>query len=323
MLLIDDVKYELWIPPSEDALEQMIKEHAQDIFGEEAEFFNKQRLESELGKGSVPDGFVVIFGPSSRWYIVEVELSVHDVHKHIVEQHSRFIMGIRSSETKNKIVKAIYNEIDKDASRKQKLKKAIEPDEIYRFLHEVISKPPVLTIIVEKPIQGLDETLKALSRDTISDIKVVEFQTFVQKNVGLGAHVHLFEPLYPVVTPKPTIVLEQTKSSPATTKIAVQGSLEIIVKPACIRFHLFFIPKHSRRFFPGYRVPFKLETDVMEIETYVTSARAGTQVGDPDAGAYIQANLAEWYRRHPEIKVGDRVILELIEPMKRYRLKKA
>jgi hypothetical protein len=316
MLLIDGVKYELWVPPSEEEFERVVKEHAQDIFGKEAEFFNKQRLESELGKGSVPDGFVVIFGTSSRWYIVETELSFHDVHKHIVEQHSRFIMGIRSSETKNKIVQAIYNEIDKDASRKQKLRKAIEPDEIYKFLHEVISKPPVLTIIVEKPIKGLDETLKALSRDTISDIKVVEFQTFVREGVGLGAHAHLFEPVY-WVRSKVIIVKEEPE-------IMRQDRLQIVIKnPTCIRFHLFFIPKPSRRFFPGYKVPFKLGTDIGEIETHVSSAPAGTPVGDPNAGTYIQANLVEWYRRHPEIKIGDKVVFEAVEPMKRYRLMKA
>jgi len=320
MLLIDGVKYEVWAPPSEDEFERIVKEHARDIFGEQSEYFGKQKMESKLGKGSVPDGFVIMFGESPCWHIVEVELSSHDLHRHIVEQASRFIIGIKNPQTQRKIVDAIYEEIKKDDFLERKVRKASGKADICKLLTDLISKPPVLTIIIEKRTEELNEALSALAHP---QIKVVELQTFVREGVGLGAHVHLFEPLYPVVTPKSTIVSEQTKSSPATTKIVAQDSLEIIVKPACIRFHLFFIPKHSRRFFPGYRVPFKLETDVMEIETYVTSARAGTQVGDPDAGAYIQANLAEWYRRHPEIKVGDRVILELIEPMKRYRLKKA
>jgi hypothetical protein len=320
MLLIDGVKYELWIPLSEDALEQMVKEHAQDIFGEQSEYFGKQKLESKLGKGSVPDGFVIMFGESPCWHIVEVELSFHDLHRHIVEQASRFIIGIKNPQTQNKIVDAIYEEIDKEDLRKLKVKKAIESTEIHRFLTGIISKPPVLTIIIEKHTEELDEALSALAHP---QIKVVELQTFVREGVGLGAHVHLFEPLYSVVTPKPTIVLEGTKRSTATAEITGQGSLGIIIKPGCIKYHVFYIPKFRRTFFPGYKVPFRLETDMGEIETYVTSARAGAQVGDPDKGAYIQANLAEWYRRHPEIKVGDRVILELIEPMKRYRLKKA
>jgi hypothetical protein len=36
MLLIDGVKYWLWAPPSEGEFEQIVKEHAKDIFGEEA-----------------------------------------------------------------------------------------------------------------------------------------------------------------------------------------------------------------------------------------------------------------------------------------------
>ncbi|MCJ7654294.1 MAG: hypothetical protein MUO97_03165 [Dehalococcoidia bacterium] len=306
MLLIDGVRYELWEPPNEDALEQMVKEHAQDIFGEEAEFFNKQRLESELGKGSVPDGFVVIFSPSSRWYIVETELSFHDVHKHIVEQHSRFIRGIRSSETKNKIVKAIYNEIDKDASRKQKLKKAIEPDEIYRFLHEVISKPPVLTIIVEKPIRGLDETLKALSRDTISDIKVVEFQTFVRKGVGLGAHAHLFEPLY-----KPAIV--NLSQSPSRIMLST-SAFEIILKPAHIKYRYIHIPTAKKDLFPDCAITLELETDIGVIEAGFYTAYWGNG---------FQKGLFKWFKAHPELKAGGKIVIDVIEPMKRYGLRKA
>jgi hypothetical protein len=321
MLLIDGVKYELWIPPSEEEFERVVKEHAQDIFGKEAEFFNKQRLESELGKGSVPDGFVIIFGASSRWYIIETELSVHDVHKHIVEQHSRFIMGVGSSETKNKIVKAIYNEIDKDASRKQKLKKAIDPDEIYRFLHEVISKPPVLTIIVEKPIKGLDETLKALSRDTISDIKVVEFQTFIQEGVGLGVHAHLFEPIYRPIKVLPTPVVARP-GLPVHHPQALSGAIKVRFETAKTAhpFYLLRFEKQDRGFLPGYKQEFTLETNIGETKARVTSAQGNPISGDSEAGTYITGSLGEWAKQNPQVKSGD--ILTLIElvPKARYRL---
>jgi len=57
MLLIDDVKYDLWKPRIEDELEKMVKEHAQDIFGEHTVFFDlKKKLKTEAGIGSIPDG---------------------------------------------------------------------------------------------------------------------------------------------------------------------------------------------------------------------------------------------------------------------------
>jgi len=31
--------------------------------------------------------------------------------------------------------------------------------------------------------------------------------------------------------------------------------------------------------------------------------------------------FSRWYRQHPTIKVGDKVVFEVIEPMKRYRLR--
>lgn len=36
MLLIDGAKYEEWIPASEGDLKQIVKEHANDIFGDQS-----------------------------------------------------------------------------------------------------------------------------------------------------------------------------------------------------------------------------------------------------------------------------------------------
>ena len=80
------------------------------------------------------------------------------------------------------------------------------------------------------------------------------------------------------------------------------------------------VPKSKRRFFPGFKESFLLETDVQTVETRVTSAPAGTPVGDRDAGAYIQGNLRHWYEKHPELQSGDIFRFEMLESGKRYRL---
>lgn len=80
------------------------------------------------------------------------------------------------------------------------------------------------------------------------------------------------------------------------------------------------LPKEYRSLFPGYKVPFILETDIGEITTKVTSGRKGTKLGDPEAGNYIQERLKTWYDKHRELKQGDRLIIEVIEPKKRYSL---
>lgn len=313
ILLIDGVRYETWTPVNEDEFEQVVKEHAKDIFGEQSIYLDiKQKLKSKLGIASIPDGYVIVFGGEPDWHIIEVELSSHPLYEHIVPQISKFINGIRNPSTQKEIVDALYHKIDEDEFRKLRLKRAIGTTETYKFLSDLLSKVPVVTVIVEKHTEQLDEAISALAH---SRIKIVEFQTFAREGVGLGVHAHLFEPLYPVIAPRLII-------PPRQGAIDLPKRLEIAVRnPSFIKYHLFYIPKGGRRFFPGYKIPFKLETDIGEIETHVTSDRQDTQVGDPDAGKYIRSNLIKWYRQHPTIKVGDKVVFEVIEPMKRYRLR--
>ena len=35
----------------------------------------------------------------------------------------------------------------------------------------------------------------------------------------------------------------------------------------------------------------------------------------------FSTNLRPWFKAHPELNAGDKLIFEVIEPMKRYRLK--
>lgn len=310
MLLIDGVRYEEWVPTSEDVLEQFVKEHAQDIFGEQSIYLDrKQKLKSLSGIGSIPDGYVIVFGALSEWHIVEVELSSHPLYEHIVSQVSKFINGISNPNIQRGIVNAVYGEITREDVLRLRLKKAVEPTEIYKFLSDLISKQPILTVIIEKDTEELGEALATLR---YPQIKVVEFKTFAREGVGLQVHAHVFEPLH-----RP-IHKEQGEAVPLPIP---QDTLEVIVRnPSFIKFHLFGVPKPRRHFFPGFKIPFELETDIGTIKTWVTSAKAGTEVGDPDAGVYIQANLAGWYRRHSAIQVGDKVVFKVIEPMKRYRL---
>lgn len=208
MLLIDGVKYELWTPPNEDDFERVVKEHAQDIFGEQSIYLDrKQKLKSLSGIGSIPDGYVIAFGDAPQWHIVEVELSSHPVHDHIVSQVGRFISGINNPRARTEIIGAIYGEINRDEFLKLKIKQVIRQAEIYKFLSDLLSKPPVLIIIIEKATLELREAISTLAHP---EIKVVEFQTFTREGTELAVHAHLFEPLYQP-PPKKIIITEVAK----------------------------------------------------------------------------------------------------------------
>jgi len=97
--------------------------------------------------------------------------------------------------------------------------------------------------------------------------------------------------------------------------------IEITSPSTSLRWHVMPVRKRIRRFFPGYKLPFILETDMGEVKTYVSSAPQGTHIGDPDKGAYIQRGLKNWFDSH-QSKITNGTILQIqaVEPGKRYRL---
>jgi len=195
MLLIDGVKYELWSPPSEDEFESAVKEHVNEIFGEQCIYLDKkQKLKSLSGIGSIPDGLAIILGAQPELHIVEYELSNHDVYEHVVSQVSKFINGLLHSNTRKKIAKIIYDEITGDRLLKTRVEQALHSSEIFKFSTELLESKPVLTVIIEKVTEELREALKPFSYQNIKDMKIVEFQTFVCRD-DTTRRAHLFEPL--------------------------------------------------------------------------------------------------------------------------------
>lgn len=101
--------------------------------------------------------------------------------------------------------------------------------------------------------------------------------------------------------------------------------IEIVINSSSPKkFHLIPCPKQFRHYFPGYNIPFILETDIGEITAKVTAALKGTPYGDPNAGSCIKSvvrnGLTNWYDKHDDLKLGDKILIEVIEPKKRYSL---
>lgn len=202
MLLIDGVKYEEWTPASEGEFEQVVKEHAKDIFGEDSIYFDiKQRIRSKAGTGSIPDGYALTFGDTPRWYVVEVELSSHPLYEHIVPQMTKFSRAINDLNAQRAIVDAMHSEIKGDVFKQTLVQNRIGAQEIHEFLSRLIFNPPILVVVIEKRTKELEEVCSSLPLKT----RIVEFKTFTREGVGLSVHAHLFEPIR-----KPTVVKEPT-----------------------------------------------------------------------------------------------------------------
>ncbi len=308
MLLIDGVKYEPWTPPREDEFEQIVKEHAEDIFGENACYFDlKRKLKTGAGVGSIPDGYVVVFDQAPCWYIVEVELSSHSLYDHIVPQISKFVKGIQNPLSQNQIANAIDDEIANNLILAAWVRARIQDVERHKFLSNLIATNPALVVIIDEATDELAEVCEIVSKSL--QTKVVEFRTFIRRGVGLAVHAHLFEPLIEPLHIKVGPFPPQPPVQPPPLDRA-----EVTLHPSHLeKSRLSFRKKYSG-FFPNSKEPFELDTDIGVVETYVWRDKAGP--------CWMYKNLADWFQKHSELKVGDKLAVEVIEPMKRYRLRK-
>ena len=226
--IINGERYNLWIPDKEEKLEEIVKEHAREIFGEDSEYFEiKTKIESLTGVGSIPDGYLIKFDEPS-WSIVEVELSEHDLDDHIGKQVLRFVRGIKNLESRRKIVNKIYEETINDSARNNRFKETIGCMEIHQFLSELFSKDPSLLIVIEKKTDELREMCDVLPLETIT----LEFKTFIKEGAGVEEHLHVFEPLSQVISPIPSEPIIETKD---TIQATIGGNRVTISKKQILK----------------------------------------------------------------------------------------
>lgn len=191
MLIIDSVKYEEWIPSSEDEFEAVVKEHTQEIFGYSIYLDRKQKLKSLSGIGSIPDGYVITLWNKPEVQIIELELASHTL-QHIVAQIVNIINGIENPATQRKICNAIEDEINQYDIFAAMVAEAIKPTAIHRFLSDSFSNAvPKINIIIDKGSPALEEAINKI----VYPHRIIEFRTFIYKTSDKSTHAHLFEPV--------------------------------------------------------------------------------------------------------------------------------
>ena len=201
-VLVDGIKYKIWNPQREEEFEELVKEHSNEIFGENSIYFDlKRKIVSRAGIGSIPDGYIIVFSDPPKWYVVENELSTHPVYEHIVPQITRFMNGIRNPRSQREIIDALYDDITSNEITKAIVQKKVGSREIYRFLSNLVSNDPTVAVIVDEKTSEILEACESLP----AKAEVIEFETFEREGVGISVHAHLFEPVHEVA-PTPSEV---------------------------------------------------------------------------------------------------------------------
>lgn len=171
VIITKDGKYYLHNYKSEAELERMIIEHSSEIFGKDALYLNlKKKIASMKGTSGIPDGFLIDF-ENNKFYIIEIELSVHEIVSHISNQLIRFKVAMNNADTKTQLTKDVYNKI-----LEEKLCQNKKID--LKYLQEVINQKFGIFIIIDDVSEQLAEIVSALSQDG-TEVIAIPFETYV------------------------------------------------------------------------------------------------------------------------------------------------
>ena len=100
------------------------------------------------------------------------------------------------------------------------------------------------------------------------------------------------------------------------------SSILVTMKPAYLKYGYIHIPQRHRTLFPGFKIPFEVETCRGTFQVCINDAFPKQwKQGDMNSCAEIRG-LVEWFKTHPQLKKGDVFRIEVVELMKRYCLKR-
>jgi hypothetical protein len=175
MLLIDGIKYHLFVPENEIDLEQYVENNYRHIFGQDSIYLPKKKIKSKAGIGVIPDAFVIYFNPKPSWCVLEVELSSHPLYEHIFPQVTKFKRAVEDNTCKKNLTRFFYESITEDPMLEAGFKHKIGSGEIYKSISDMIEeKKPLFVVVIDKNTDELEEVIL----DFNDKVRIIEFKTY-------------------------------------------------------------------------------------------------------------------------------------------------
>ena len=156
MLIVDDRRFITTPFRDEDEIENVVLKNYEDIFGPDTILLPKRLIKSPGGSGTIPDAFVVDL-LQQQWFIVEVELSVHDVWRHIAPQVAKQLVAATTADTRGTLVETVVDLFKEDASVRAKFDdRGIAEIDVRGIVAQIFDADPIVAI----PIDTIGKDLK-------------------------------------------------------------------------------------------------------------------------------------------------------------------
>lgn len=176
MIILEDRKLIEAKFADEQEVEDLIIANSEHFFGPSSIFLSKKKIKTKDGFGTVSDGFAVDL--STRiWYIVEAELSHHNVWTHIAPQVTKQLLAAGRPETRQLLTEILVEMVTEDTSTKEKFDdESIKEIDIRKVLGEIFEKAPIIGM----PIDAVTNDLRDWAATLKNDVKLWIVQKYVQ-----------------------------------------------------------------------------------------------------------------------------------------------
>jgi hypothetical protein len=175
-MLINGKKQYLQTPfDNENEIEQVVTDNAEYIFGPGSVYLPKRLLRTFDNQGTIPDGFVVDI-PNRQWFIVEAELSSHNVWGHIAQQVAKQIVAATRQTSKRLLEEMVISAVrDNEKLMEKFADEGIAPLDVRGVLSEIFENDPVVAM----PIDFISNDLKAWAETLKVDVKLWTIRKYV------------------------------------------------------------------------------------------------------------------------------------------------
>lgn len=171
LIIQNNNKFNLHSYQSEKELENIVTQYTQDIFGKNSVYIDlKRKITSTKGISGIPDGFVLDF-ERNKLFIVEVELSSHDIIRHISNQLIRFKVAMNNPNLKETLAQDFHKKI-----LENHLKNVTLMD-----IRNLIEKNFGIAILIDSISEQLVEIVNVLSQDG-TDVLAVPFEMYTDQH---------------------------------------------------------------------------------------------------------------------------------------------
>lgn len=213
---------------TEQEFERAVVAHVRDIFGDRRIYLDcKRRIGSKDGRQSVPDAYLIDLSRprDPQLYVVENEISTHDLFTHIGVQLLQF--SVSFAQAGRSIKQILFEEICQDSSVKESCERYGREGgfrNLDHFLDALVFDSEFRALVI---IDEETDDLHAVTKNLGFPVEVIEFSTYENKK---GEAIHRFEPFLADVE---TVDVETAKGITVPERVSRDPSdLDTVVVPA-------------------------------------------------------------------------------------------